>query len=141
MAAAWTSDGSDRSPVGHASQGEIAVVHNGIVENHEAQRERLKRLGYGFESQTDTEVVAHLIHYYFRETRDLLVATQRAVRDLVGAYAIAVVSRTGMPSIHSSFKINDSSVPPRITASAPSSLAMRLAMAPSPSRVALRTTP
>jgi len=90
----WATHGGVTEPNAHphVSQGEVAVVHNGIVENHEAQRERLKQLGYVFESQTDTEVVAHLIHHYFRETRDLLAATQAAVRDLVGAYAIAVVS-------------------------------------------------
>ena len=48
----------------HFSQSDIAVVHNGIIENHEQQRARLKALGYVFESQTDTEVIAHLIHYY-----------------------------------------------------------------------------
>src|SRR5512145_1864263 len=90
----WATHGGVTEPNAHphVSRGEIAVVHNGIVENHEEQRERLKKLGYVFESQTDTEVVAHLVHYYFRETGDLLAATQRAVRDLVGAYAIAVVS-------------------------------------------------
>ena len=90
----WATHGGVTEPNAHphVSQGEVAVVHNGIVENHEAQRERLKQLGYVFESQTDTEVVAHLIHHYFRETRDLLAATQAAVRDLVGAYAIAAVS-------------------------------------------------
>ncbi|MFP5349545.1 MAG: glutamine--fructose-6-phosphate transaminase (isomerizing), partial [Gammaproteobacteria bacterium] len=76
----------------HVSRDEIAVVHNGIIENHDAQRERLKKLGYVFESQTDTEVIAHLVHYYFSQSGDLLKATQQAARDLVGAYAIAVVS-------------------------------------------------
>jgi len=90
----WATHGGVTEPNAHphVSRGEIAVVHNGIVENHEAQRERLKGLGYAFESQTDTEVVAHLVHYYFGEKGDLLAATQAAVRDLVGAYAIAVVS-------------------------------------------------
>ncbi len=76
----------------HVSQGEIAVVHNGIIENHEAQRERLKALGYAFESQTDTEVIAHLIHHYAAQGLDLLTATRRAAGELVGAYAIAVIS-------------------------------------------------
>ena len=90
----WATHGGVTEPNAHphVSQGEVAVVHNGIIENHEEQRERLKKLGYDFESQTDTEVIAHLVHHYFRETRDLLAATQAAVRDLVGAYAIAVVS-------------------------------------------------
>jgi glutamine---fructose-6-phosphate transaminase (isomerizing) len=76
----------------HVSSDEIAVVHNGIIENHEEQRERLKNLGYAFGSQTDTEVIAHLVHHYFKESGDLFIATQRAVRDLHGAYAIGVVS-------------------------------------------------
>ena len=76
----------------HVSQG-VALVHNGIIENHEEQRARLLALGYTFESQTDTEVIAHLIHHYLRGGDDLLGALQRAVRELHGAYALAVVSR------------------------------------------------
>src|SRR5258706_9951 len=76
----------------HVSSDEIAVVHNGIIENHEEQRERLKQLGYRFESQTDTEVIAHLIHHYYKTSGDLFIATQRAVADLHGAYAIGIVS-------------------------------------------------
>ncbi len=77
----------------HVSNDEIAVVHNGIIENHEEQRERLRQLGYHFDSQTDTEVIAHLIHFYFKASGNLFVATQRAVVDLHGAYAIGVVSK------------------------------------------------
>lgn len=77
----------------HVSFGELAVVHNGIIENHEAQRERLSAAGYEFESQTDTEVIAHLIHFHQRSGADLLAAVQAAVHELVGAYAIAVVSK------------------------------------------------
>ncbi|ROU06501.1 glutamine--fructose-6-phosphate transaminase (isomerizing) [Lysobacter enzymogenes] len=76
----------------HISFGELAVVHNGIIENHDEQRERLRAAGYAFESQTDTEVIAHLVHFYLRQGLDLLAAVQSAVRELVGAYAIAVVS-------------------------------------------------
>ena len=76
----------------HISSGELALVHNGIIENHEQQRDRLRELGYVFESQTDTEVIGHLIHHYLKTEGDLLRATQRAVKDLQGAYAIAVVS-------------------------------------------------
>lgn len=75
----------------HVSSGEIAVVHNGIIENHEAQRSRLQALGYAFESQTDTEVIAHLIHYHYSTCHDLLTATRSAVSELAGAYAIAVL--------------------------------------------------
>ncbi|TXI50514.1 MAG: glutamine--fructose-6-phosphate transaminase (isomerizing) [Lysobacter sp.] len=77
----------------HISHG-VALVHNGIIENHEAQRERLRALGYAFESQTDTEVIAHLIHHYLSGGDDLLAALQRAVKELEGAYALAVVSKT-----------------------------------------------
>jgi glutamine---fructose-6-phosphate transaminase (isomerizing) len=76
----------------HISHG-VALVHNGIIENHEQQRERLRALGYSFESQTDTEVIAHLIHHYLTKGDDLLRALQRVVKELEGAYALAVVSR------------------------------------------------
>lgn len=76
----------------HISQG-VALVHNGIIENHEEQREKLRALGYTFESQTDTEVIAHLIHHHLKSGDDLLVALQHTVKELTGAYALAVVSR------------------------------------------------
>ncbi|MFD1122745.1 glutamine--fructose-6-phosphate transaminase (isomerizing) [Methylophilus flavus] len=71
---------------------QIAVVHNGIIENHDEQRDRLTALGYQFYSQTDTEVIAHLVHYYYQQTRDLLKAVQHAITELTGAYAISVVA-------------------------------------------------
>jgi glucosamine--fructose-6-phosphate aminotransferase (isomerizing) len=76
----------------HVSHG-VALVHNGIIENHEQQREKLRAMGYAFESQTDTEVIAHLIHSFLTQGADLLSAVQQAVRELHGAYALAVVSR------------------------------------------------
>jgi len=76
----------------HISHG-VALVHNGIIENHEEQREKLKALGYVFESQTDTEVIAHLMHHHLKGGDDLLKALQRTVKELTGAYALAVVSR------------------------------------------------
>jgi len=90
----WATHGgvTERNAHPHVSMNEIAVVHNGIVENHEEQRARLKAAGYAFESQTDTEVVAHLIHYYFKSSRDLLDATRKAAADLRGAYALGVVA-------------------------------------------------
>src|SRR5258706_1993314 len=90
----WATHGGVTEPNAHphVSRNEIAVVHNGIIENHEEQRARLKALGYAFESQTDTEVIAHLIHHYFAEGGDLLAATRKAARDLHGAYAIGVVA-------------------------------------------------
>ncbi len=75
------------------SHGDLALVHNGIIENHEAQRERLAALGYEFTSQTDTEVIAHLIHHYRAGGASLLAAVQQAAKELEGAYAIAVIDR------------------------------------------------
>lgn len=77
----------------HISHDSLALVHNGIIENHEAQRERLAKLGYVFESQTDTEVIAHLIHHHQSQGLDLLAALQAAVRELEGAYALAVIDK------------------------------------------------
>ena len=90
----WATHGEVTEPNAHphVSMNEIAVVHNGIIENHEEQRARLRALGYAFDSQTDTEVVAHLIHYHFKQSRDLFEATRKAVADLHGAYAIGVVA-------------------------------------------------
>ena len=79
----------------HASisaQLEISVVHNGIIENHEALRARLTGLGYQFRSQTDTEVIAHLLHAYVTNGMTLFTAVSQSVRDLQGAYAIAAIS-------------------------------------------------
>ncbi len=90
----WATHGGVTEPNAHPhiSMDEIAVVHNGIIENHEEHRTNLKKLGYVFESQTDTEVIAHLIHHHFKQHGDLFRATRETVRQLVGAYAIAVVS-------------------------------------------------
>jgi len=74
-----------------ASSGRIALVHNGIIENHDELRAELKRRGYVFASQTDTEVIAHLVHSLYEG--DLLEAVQAAVPRLRGAYAIAVFCR------------------------------------------------
>ena len=76
----------------HISNDQIAVVHNGIIENHEIQCERLKKIGYIFESETDTEVIAHLIHYFYQKQNDLLKATHSAINELEGAFAIAVIA-------------------------------------------------
>ena len=78
----------------HISHDSLALVHNGIIENHEAQRERLTQLGYVFESQTDTEVITHLIHHHQTQGLDLLAALQAAVRELEGAYALAVIDKS-----------------------------------------------
>ena len=69
----------------------VALVHNGIIENHEELRRELQAVGYVFESQTDTEVIAHLVHHLYQG--DLLEAVQNTVKRLHGAYAIAVFCR------------------------------------------------
>ena len=78
----------------HVSGGEIAVVHNGIIENFEVLRERLQKQGYTFHTQTDSETIAHLVHAHWHGAaqRDLLRAVQLAVAEFQGAYAIAVIS-------------------------------------------------
>ncbi len=76
----------------HISRDTIAVVHNGIIENYAEQRRRLEALGYDFASQTDTEVIAHLVHYHYAQCGDLFGATRRTVAELVGAFAIGVVA-------------------------------------------------
>ncbi|WP_414040566.1 glutamine--fructose-6-phosphate transaminase (isomerizing) [Acidithiobacillus sp. M4-SHS-6] len=76
------------------SQEHIAVVHNGIIENFHALRQRLEQAGYVFTSETDTEVIAHLVHFYRQSTPDLLTAVRQTVSELRGAYAIAVLSLT-----------------------------------------------
>lgn len=76
----------------HISGGLISVVHNGIIENFEAERTRLEALGYDFESQTDTEVIAHSIHHeYENNGKDLYRAVQTACSRFHGAFAIAVI--------------------------------------------------
>ncbi|MGE6825436.1 glutamine--fructose-6-phosphate transaminase (isomerizing) [Pseudomonas soli] len=76
----------------HFSGHEVAVVHNGIIENHEELREELKGLGYTFVSQTDTEVIVHLIHHLLKTIPDLTDALKAAVKRLHGAYGLAVIS-------------------------------------------------
>jgi glucosamine--fructose-6-phosphate aminotransferase (isomerizing) len=76
----------------HVSRERIALVHNGIIENHDALREELEASGYEFDSETDTEVMVHLIHQLVEQGNELFGAVRKAVRRLRGAYAIAVVS-------------------------------------------------
>jgi len=89
----WATHGAPETQNAHPilSRGEIAVVHNGIIENHEELRAALQKQGYRFESQTDTEVIAHLVHSLYRGS--LLEAVHAAVKELKGAYAIALVSK------------------------------------------------
>lgn len=76
----------------HISRDTIAVVHNGIIENHQQLREQLQQQGYEFVSDTDTEIIAHLIHSFLQH--DLLTAVQQATKQLQGAYAVAVIATT-----------------------------------------------
>jgi glucosamine--fructose-6-phosphate aminotransferase (isomerizing) len=78
----------------HCSNEQIALVHNGIIENHEALKEKLSNEGYQFESNTDTEIIAHLIHQCLQKEKDLLHAIQAATHQLKGAYALGVVDNT-----------------------------------------------
>jgi glucosamine--fructose-6-phosphate aminotransferase (isomerizing) len=91
----WATHGvpSERNAHPHISRDGLAIVHNGIIENHEELREELKRLGYEFTSETDTEVIAHRIHYHLGKLGgDLFRAVRATVAELEGAYALAVVS-------------------------------------------------
>jgi len=89
----WATHGApcERNAHPHFS-GDLAVVHNGIIENHEALREQLKALGYVFTSDTDTEVIAHLLNHKLKDLQDLTVALKATVKDLHGAYGLAVIS-------------------------------------------------
>ena len=90
----WATHGvpSERNAHPHTSRERVSVVHNGIIENHETLREELSALGYRFDSDTDTEVVAHLIEHHLQAGTSLLQAVQTAVARFEGAYAIAVVA-------------------------------------------------
>ena len=88
----WATHGvpSERNAHPHVSGG-LSVVHNGIIENHEEMRARLQKAGYEFVSDTDTEVIAHLVHSKMAQGAKLLDAVRASVAELTGAYAIAVV--------------------------------------------------
>jgi glucosamine--fructose-6-phosphate aminotransferase (isomerizing) len=90
----WATHGvpSERNAHPHFSGNELAIVHNGIIENHETLRAELLDQGYAFESETDTEVVAHLIHREVKAAGALLAGVQKAIKRLHGAYAIVVLS-------------------------------------------------
>ena len=90
----WATHGipSERNAHPHTSRELISVVHNGIIENYQSLRSRLLASGYVFTSDTDTEVIAHLIHSHYATGISLLAATRIALTELVGAYAIGVIS-------------------------------------------------
>lgn len=76
----------------HVSSDTVAVVHNGIIENHEALRESQKAAGYQFTSETDTEVIVHQIDSHLKKGQDLLNAVQNTAKELEGAYGLGVIS-------------------------------------------------
>ncbi len=90
----WATHGapSERNAHPHISRDGIAIVHNGIIENHEELRADLERRGYTFCSETDTEVIAHRVHYHLGTLKDLFKAVRATVAELEGAYALVVVS-------------------------------------------------
>lgn len=91
----WATHGepAERNAHPHMSNDRVAVVHNGIIENYEELRTRLKSEGYQFESETDTEVIAHLIESNLGAGVSLLEATKKSIKELSGAYALGVISR------------------------------------------------
>ena len=92
----WATHGvpSERNAHPHISRDGIAIVHNGIIENHEELRADLARLGYEFTSETDTEVVAHRVHHHLGRLGDLFRAVRATVAELEGAYALAVLAES-----------------------------------------------
>ncbi len=96
----WATHGepSELNAHPHASGG-IAVVHNGIIENHESLRENLTKEGYVFESATDTEVIAHLLHHELKTASGLRDAMGRLLDQLEGAYAVAVIDENHPGSV------------------------------------------
>src|SRR5690606_13720 len=88
----WATHGkpAERNAHPHLST-RLAVVHNGIIENHAPLRSKLKDLGYQFTSDTDTEVVGHLLAHHYSESKDLLAAFRATLAELHGAYALAMI--------------------------------------------------
>ncbi|MEL0169493.1 MAG: glutamine--fructose-6-phosphate transaminase (isomerizing) [Pseudomonadaceae bacterium] len=99
----WATHGkpAERNAHPHLSNG-LAVVHNGIIENHAPLRKQLQDLGYSFTSETDTEVVAHLLAHHFAETSDMLTAFRNTLAEIHGAYALAVVHESEPDTLYCS---------------------------------------
>ncbi|OGT51248.1 MAG: glutamine--fructose-6-phosphate aminotransferase [Gammaproteobacteria bacterium RIFCSPHIGHO2_12_FULL_41_15] len=89
----WATHGKPNEANAHpqVSHGKIAVVHNGIIENYESIRAKLQQIGYIFTSETDTEVAAHLVHFYYEKHEDLLKSVQDAALEMQGAFALGVI--------------------------------------------------
>jgi glucosamine--fructose-6-phosphate aminotransferase (isomerizing) len=90
----WATHGvpSERNAHPHISRDGLAIVHNGIIENYEELRADLEKRGYQFNSETDTEVIAHRVHWHLQTVHDLFKAVRATVAELEGAYALVVVS-------------------------------------------------
>lgn len=90
----WATHGVPSEHNAHplTSHDEFALVHNGIIENHDILRKKLIEKGYAFTSETDSETVVHLLHFHYQETQDFLQATQKTVAELEGAYALGIIS-------------------------------------------------
>ncbi len=90
----WATHGVPSEQNAHplTSADEIAVVHNGIIENHQQLRAALTKKGYRFTSETDTETIVHLLHHHYSQTQDLLAATNATIAELEGAYALGIIS-------------------------------------------------
>jgi len=91
----WATHGvpSEKNAHPHLSGPDIAIVHNGIIENHDELRDLLISKGYSFDSDTDTEVIVHRIHHHLKTAADLEAAVRQTVAELKGAYALVVMSR------------------------------------------------
>jgi len=90
----WATHGepNTRNAHPHQSGSKLAVVHNGIIENHQALREKLQAAGFAFESETDTETLAHLVEFHQQQGKDFVAAANAAVDELDGAYAVAIIN-------------------------------------------------
>ena len=91
----WATHGepSEKNAHPHVCHERVAVVHNGIIENHDALRAQQQQAGYRFTSQTDTEVIVHQIDHYLDQGKDLLAAVRLSVADLDGAFALGVINK------------------------------------------------
>ena len=90
----WATHGkpTDQNAHPHICNETVSLVHNGIIENHEALRKQQEKLGYRFTSNTDTEVIVHQVHHNMEQSDNLFNALQQTVKELEGAYSLAVIS-------------------------------------------------
>jgi len=91
----WATHGvpSENNAHPHMSGDQVTIVHNGIIENYQTLKSQQEQRGYRFESETDTEVIAHAVHYHFQNTQDLYAAVKQATVEFEGAYAIGVICK------------------------------------------------